>query len=403
MPLYNFKAKDPQGKYVKGIVESKTPKEAVALLHDRQLLVINLREKGSDVFKAISEKISWVTFGDLVNFTRQLATMFTAGLRLTEALQILAKQIEKPGLHKIILDLQKEVESGSSFAKALEKHSTFPKVYVAAVRAGEASGTLDKVLMRLADSLEKSKALKSKIVGSLIYPAFIFMAMMGAAFFLMIFVIPQMRGLFEAFGGEIPATTQLLFLISTALRNFWWLIILAMIGAVFLFRAWRKTPVGKKITDTLFLRVPVLGKIQKEGILAEFANTMGLLVSAGVPVVEGLNIVSGAMGNVLYQESVKEAAQKMEKGFPLSAILEASSLYPPILVQMTKVGEETGKIDETLTRVSNYFEAEADETVKRLTSLIEPIMIIVLALGVAFMAFSIILPIYKLVDQAGQL
>lgn len=399
MPSFHFKAKDEKGKTLKGLVEAKDQKEALALLHQRQLLVVNLKVQGEDFLSTINRRLRRVGFGDLVNFTRQLSTMFTAGLRLSEALRILEKQTENPAMHKIITDIRTEVESGASFASALEKHSCFSRVYIAVVRAGEASGMLDKVLTQTADNLEKERALRARIKGAMVYPAVILIAMGVVIFILMTVVIPGLTSIYEAFEADLPMATKLLIASSGFMVRFWWLVILGIIGAIIALRAWQKTPFGRRTSDAIFLRLPIFGKLIKDTILTEFCRTLGLLASAGVPLIDGLNIVSEAAGNVVYRDSIKAAAQKVEKGFPLSGILDNDPLYPAIVVQMTKVGEETGKIDETLMRVSSYFEMETDQRVKALTTLIEPLIMVVLGVGVGFMVYSIIMPIYNLVGK----
>lgn len=399
MPSFSFKAKDEKGKVLKGIVEGRDQKEALGLLHGRQLLVINLKIRGEDSLALLMRKLRRVGFSDLVNFTRQLATMFTAGLRLSESLRILEKQTENPAMKKIIADLSRDIEGGSSFAQALEKHSCFSSVYIAVVQAGEASGKLDVILSELADNLEKERTLKAKIKGALIYPAVILCAMGVVIFILMTFVVPGLTSVYEAFEADLPMATKFLIALSKFMAKFWWLVILGLFGLVLAFRAWRKTRLGRQESDAIVLRLPIFGKLIQETVLTDFCRTLGLLASAGVPLIDGLNIVSRASSNVVYQDLIKEAAQKVEKGFPLSGVLEESSLFPAIVVQMTKVGEETGKIDETLMRVATYFEVETDEMVKGLTTLIEPLMMVILGVGVGFMVYSIIMPIYNLVGQ----
>lgn len=399
MSTFSFKAKDETGKILRGLVEARNDKEAVLLLHQRKLLVFQLKVKGEDPLTALTHKFSRITFTDMVNFTRQLSTMFTAGLRLSESLRILEKQTENPAMGRIITELRRDVEAGSAFGAALEKHSCFSHVYVAVVRAGEASGKLDQILAQLADNLEKAQELRARIKGAMMYPAVILVAMGGVMFILMTFVVPGLTSVYEAFEADLPLATKFLIAFSKFMSRFWWLVILVMFGSLLALRRWIKTPLGKKGYDLLMLRLPIFGRLQKGTVLTEFCRTLGLLASAGVPLIDGLNIVSEAVSNVIYRQSIKEAAQKVEKGFPLSAVLEENPLFPAIVVQMTKVGEETGKIDETLLRVAAYFEVEVDQLVKGLTTLIEPLMMIVLGVGVGFMVYSIIMPIYKLVGN----
>ncbi|MDP3998030.1 MAG: type II secretion system F family protein [bacterium] len=399
MSIFSFNAKDPLGKSLKGIVEARDQKEALVLLHQRQLLIISLKIKGEDPVAKLTHKLRRVGFGDIVNFTRQLATMFTAGLRLSESLRILERQTENPALRSVIVALRTDVESGTSFAQSLEKHSCFSAVYIAVVRAGEASGKLDQILAQMADNLEKQRALRSKIIGALIYPAVILLAMFVVMAVLMIMVIPGLVSVYEAFEADLPVATKLLIATSKFMSQFWWLTGLGMFGGIVLLRVWHKTAFGRRESDIIILKIPILGKLAQKTVLTEFCRTLGLLSSAGVPLIDGLNIVSGAAGNVIYQELIRDAARQVEKGFALSAVLEGNSLFPAIVVQMTRVGEETGKIDETLMRVSTYFEMETDQLVKSLTVMIEPLIMVVLGVGVGFMVYSIIVPIYNLVGN----
>lgn len=399
MSNFSFKAKDEAGRILHGLVEARNEQEAVVLLHQRRLLVINLKAKGVDPLTVLTQRLRRVTFGDQVNFTRQLSTMFTAGLRLSESLRILEKQSENTAMQSIIAQMRRDIEAGSSFAAVLEKHDCFSHVYVAVVRAGEASGKLDQILSQLADNLEKQQTLRARIKGAMLYPAVILLAMGGVTFILMTFVVPGLTSVYEAFEADLPLATKILIAFSKFMSKFWWLLILAMAGAALALQSWLKTAFGKKTFDLLMLKAPLFGKLQRESVLTEFCRTLGLLASAGVPLIDGLNIVSEASSNTIYRDSIKEASKKVEKGFPLSTALEENPLFPAIVIQMARVGEETGKIDETLLRVATYFEVEVDQLVKGLTTLIEPLMMIVLGVGVGFMVYSIIMPIYKLVGN----
>ncbi|TSC53519.1 MAG: Uncharacterized protein LiPW16_376 [Microgenomates group bacterium LiPW_16] len=243
---------------------------------------------------------------------------------------------------------------------------------------------LDQVLARLAENLEKEREFNSKIKGAMIYPAIILVGMFVVVFIMMTMVVPKLTALYKDFGITLPIATRLLISISDFFVAFWWLILAGTVGAILGFRAWRKTPVGTRILDSLVLRLPIWGNLKKQIVLVEFTRTLGLLVGAGLPIIEALNIVSDSLDNIIYQEGVKEAAQKVD---------------PPILGQMIKVGEETGKLDESLLKLSRYFESESEQMVRGLTTAIEPLIMIVLGVGVGFLVWAIIMPMYQLMTQ----
>jgi type IV pilus assembly protein PilC len=400
MAKFNYRARDQEGKIVSGVVEARSDRDAVTLLREQGLLVVDLTPSGGGLsLSFLTDALQHVSFGDVVDFTRQLATMITSGLTLTDSLSVLTQQTRNPAFARVLDEIYHEIEVGNNFANALEKFPQhFSKIYIALVRAGEASGMLDKVLTRLADNLEKQREFNGKIKGAMIYPAIVVCGMIGVVFIMMTFVIPQMTAIYEDFGGELPLATKILIATSKFFVKYWYLILAGLAGAIFAFRGWRKTPVGRRMLDAAVLEIPIIGKLEKEIILVEFTRTLGLLVGAGLPILEALNIVSEALGNVLYEEGIKDAAQKVEKGFPLGVPLAQNPDFPPILGQMIKVGEETGKLDDSLLKLSRYFEIESEEMVKGLTQALEPIIMVVLGLGVAFLVLAVIMPIYKLTE-----
>lgn len=398
MPFYSYKVRDQKGKPDRGTVEARSDKDAATLLREQGFLVIEINPLGQGLTLAnLSALFQRVTFTDVVTFTRQLSTMITSGLTLTEALTVLREQTPNQAFAKILDDIFHEIEAGNDLASSLEKYSKhFSKIYVSSIRAGEAGGMLDQVLARLAENLEKEREFKNKTRGVLIYPAIIVLGMIGVVFLMMTMVIPRLTVLYKDFNITLPTTTRLLISVSDFFVTFWWLVLAGFVGLVFGFRAWRKTPVGNRIADSLLLNLPIFGNLKKQIILVEFSRTLGLLVGSGLPILEALNVVSESLDNVIYQEGIKEAAQRVEKGFPLGVPLSQNPNFPPILGQMIKVGEETGKLDESLLKLSRYFETESEQLVKDLTTAIEPLIMVVLGLGVGFLILAVVLPIYKL-------
>jgi len=400
MEKFEYKAKDKQGKTVKGIVEATDEKQAANILREKGFLVIALKAKKEDLGDTIrSTFFRKIKLTDKVNFTRQLATMLTAGLRLTEALEILENQ-SSPAMRKVVEEIRRDVEGGKDLSSSLEKHpDAFDQVYIALVRAGESAGVLEKVLTRLADNLERQREFQGKIKSAMIYPAIIILGMVAVAGIMIIFVIPKMTSLYEEFQAQLPLPTRILLGISKFVTLFWWLILLAIGGMVVGLRVLLKNPAFRKQYDQILFKLPILGNIRQKSILTEFTRTLGLLVGTGVLVVDALRILKGSLGSLIYQEAIDQTAKEVEKGLPLASALAETGAFPFVLPQMISVGEETGKLDEVLERISNYFQQESENAVKGLTSAMEPIIMIVLGVGVAFLMISVIMPIYNLTSQ----
>jgi len=402
MAVFQYKAKKADGGIATGLVEAPSESVAARLLHDKQLFVIGLSQSSESSLsaKAFSKKLQRVSFGDIVNFTRQLATMIVAGLPIPEALTILRSQTNNKVFVSMLEDVERQIVGGGALADALAKYPAyFSSTYIALVRAGESSGTLDQVLMRLADILESQREFRSKVQGAMIYPVIILLGMTGVVFIMMTVVIPKLTDLYKDFNIELPASTKLLMTVSSFFVSYWWLMILVGFGAVTLFQRWRKTPEGELVVDSLLLKVPLFGELQKKVMLVEFTRTLGMLIASGIHILEGLQILRASLGNVVFRNAIGEIAKKVEKGFPLGDTFSQYSVFPPIVSQMMKVGEETGKLDDTLIKLSKYFETESEHLVKGLTTAIEPIIMVVLGVGVGFIVISVITPIYNLTSS----
>ena len=399
MPFFNYVAKNKLGQTVKGKAEAQDIKQAAKMLQDRELLVIKLKPITEDSLAIFKSLFKGVKQDDVVNMTRQLATMISAGLPITSALSILVQQ-SKPEMSRIMAQILQTVEGGEPFSKALEKYPRiFPRIYVQLVRAGEAGGALDVVLERLADNLEKSKEFRSKTKGAMIYPIIITIAMILVGAIMMVFVVPKLTAMYDDFGAELPMMTQVLVSTSDFMVRFWWLMTAVAVGGIYGLKRWKKTKAGDRKISRFLLKLPILGVLFQKMMLTEFARTLALLLSAGVPLLESLDIVTDGMDNIIYREALKDATKKVEKGMPLSEALSLHDEFPPILYQMVSVGEETGKLDEVLKKLAEYFEMESSQAVKNLTAAMEPMIMIVLGIGVGFMVVAIIMPIYSLTSQ----
>jgi len=399
MKRYKYKAKSNEGKLVTGLVEALNEKSAARVLREQNLIPLYLSERSKLGFGFFISSFMGVSSKDVADFTRQLSTMIAAGLSLTNSLVILQEQ-SKPTMAKVLAEIVKEIEGGSSFNQVLIKYpKIFSHTYVALVKSGEASGSLDEVLKRMSDSLEKQQEFKGKVKGAMIYPTIVVTGMLGVMFVMMTFVIPKMTSMYQDFGTSLPLSTQILIGVSNFFSRFWYLVLAMIAGAIYGFHAWRKTPYGRKKTDGLILKIPIVGILQTKVILTEISRTLSMLLGAGVTIIDSLNIVAEAANNAIFENSIRVAAKDVEKGFPLTQVFERYEEYPPIFTQMVAVGEETGKLDEVLAKLSTQFEMESELAIKGLTTAMEPLMMVVLGIGVGFIVISIITPIYNLTSQ----
>lgn len=391
-----YKAKDIEGNSHSGSVESPDLHSAAAVIRKQNLIIISLNPKKSSADSFLGRLLNRVSFSELVIITRQLATMVSSGLVLSEAVDILEEQQTNKTLKKVLSEVSSDIKGGLTLAQALGKYpNIFPHLYVNLVKSGEASGKLDSVLLQMADGLEKDREFKAKIKGALIYPAVVLTMMIVVIFIMMVFVIPKLVSLYSQSTLDLPLPTKILIGFSALFSRFWWLGIAIVVGFIFGLRRWKKTPEGNLILSKIILKIPIAGKIVTNVTLTNFNRTFGLLTSAGIPLLDSIGIVTDLTDNLVFRNALKDAYKGVEKGLPFSSLL-AGNVFPKIVSQMIKVGEETGKVDEIFFKLAEYFESESDHMVKNLTVAIEPIVLIILGIGVAFLVISIILPIYKL-------
>lgn len=398
MPIYSYQARDLQGIDHKGTIETSDPFRAARILSKKGLVVTSIKEnKQSEGLKIFDKFFNRVSFTDLVVATRQLATMIESGLVLSEALDILEEQQSSQVFKKVLGEVSRDVKSGLDLASSLKKHpDVFPPLYSNLVKAGEQAGNLDVVLVQMATNLEKDREFRSKVRGALIYPAMIMMMMVVVMGIMMFFVIPRLTGLYTQSNIELPLPTKILIATSTFFTTYWWAQLIALIVGFFIFQKWVSTPGGRLNFDRILLKTPLVGRIIKGTTLTNFTRTFGLLTAAGVPILESLNIVRDVIGNAVYKNALEQTYAGVERGLTFSAQLEAVGIFPKIIPQMFRVGEETGKVDKVAFKMADYFETEVDNVVKNLSVIIEPVILMVLGVGVGFLVLSIILPIYKL-------
>jgi type IV pilus assembly protein PilC len=394
-----YTAVGPEGKKVSGFVEATDLTKAALYLRERSMIPIRIESQRSNTIIPSLSAPAKIKSKDLVFFTRQISTMLNAGLTLTQSMDILKNQVQKDKMAMVIQGLINHIEEGKSLSDALAQFPhIFSPIYISLIRAGESSGLLDKVMFRLADSLEKQDALRSKIRGALVYPVIVLTLMFVVVIVMMLFVIPQISTLYVSMNLEMPFATQIVISMSELMTKYL-LIVLSAGTAVFLyFNKWRQSDVGKYMLDRLILKLPIVGKMVRFSLLTEFSRTFGLLVGTGALVIDGLNRSAEVMGNVIYKRAVLKVSSEVEKGISIGDAMNNNLLFPPLLVEMVKIGEQTGKLDDSLTRVSEYFERESEQIVSTLTTAMEPFIMVVLAVGVGFLIISIITPIYNLLS-----
>lgn len=395
--IFHYTAKDLEGNKHQGEIETSDEHTAALLIRKKGLIVISVKYKNEAGSKFFDRFFNKVSFSNIVTFTRQLSTMVSAGLVLSEALDILQEQQDNKKLKEVLSDVSRNVKGGISLAAALARHKeVFPLLYINLVKSGEASGKLDVVLSKMADSLEKDREFRAKIKGAMIYPMVVITMMAGVVTIMMVFVIPKLTALFKESTLELPLPTQILIGVSGVFSSFWWLILTIGIVVFITLRRWIKTPDGRLAYDNFLLKVPIIGKIITNVTLTNFNRTFGILTSSGVPLLDGIGIVQDLTENAVFKQALKSTYSGVERGLSFSAQISTLTIFPRIVGQMIKVGEETGKLDEIFTKLADYFEQETDHMVKNLTVAIEPIVLVGLGIGVAFLVVSIILPIYKL-------
>lgn len=397
---FYYRAVTNEGKTVRGMIEAKDVKEAGYYLRKHQLLPIVISEGGKFRVSNFLPFLKRTSRGDLIFFTRQLSSMLTSGLTLMQSLTIMKNQIKNPAVNEILQGITTSVEDGASFSSSLEKYPKFfSPIYIALIRVAESSGLLDKVLLRLSENLEKQQKIKSSVQSALIYPIIVIIMMIGVVVIMMVVAIPQLNSFYESMGVELPFVTVVIINISNIVVKFGFFVLGGFVLLIFGFRKWYQQESGKRIVHGFILRIPLIGKLISESLMVEFSRTLGILVGAGSLVVDSLLKSADVVDNVVYRNEIVMIAKRVEKGISIGDALEAGSIFPSILVQMVKIGEQTGKLDESLMKVAEYFEREVEETVKALTTAIEPAIMVILGLGVGFLIFAIITPIYKVISS----
>jgi type IV pilus assembly protein PilC len=397
MPSFAYVARETgTGREIRSSLEAATEQAAIAALLNRNLLVVSIQEK---VAKKGRTGGGRVPLSDLVMFTRQLATMIDAGLAMVQSLQALADQTQNKAMRDIIKDVCTRVEGGDSFSEALQKHpNAFNRLYVAMVGAGEKGGLLAEILARLAIYLENTARLRKKVKSAMMYPTVVTIVAIGITIFLLVKVIPVFGDIYKGFGAALPAPTQFMIHLSQIVQKFVWLIILVLGGGVYGWLYFIKTKVGREFWDTQRIKLPIFGVIAHKICLARFTRTLASLIRSGVPILEVLNIVSQTVGNVVMEKAIKTASADIERGEGISTALGKHPVFPNMIIRMITAGEQTGKIDNMLERISDFLDEEIETTLSGITSLIEPILIVFLGVVIGGMVICMFLPIFKMAE-----
>ncbi len=398
MPLFAYTAIDGSGRTVHSTMEADNEQLVLAKLRDQSLHCTDIKKASARKPLSIGKKK--VKLKAIVIFSRQFATMIDAGIPILRCLDILVGQTKDPTLKEALEAVAQDVKGGLALNEAVAKHPTiFSKLYVNMIRAAELGGILDTILDRLASFLEYESEIKGKIKSAMMYPVLVLCFSQIMLFALFSFVLPKFKEIFTGMNVEMPPVTAALFAAGDFMNKYWWVVILMGIGAFFGFKTWAKTPKGRHQVDFLKLRIPIVGELALKMSIARFSRTFGTLINSGVPMMRSLEIVGETLNNRVLALAIEQTRQSIREGNKLSAPLTASGLFPNMVTTMIDIGEESGRLSEMLVKVGDFYDAEVESTVKGLTSMIEPMLIIFLGVVVGFIAISIMTPIFKLVNS----
>lgn len=407
MPVYEYKGLTAAGKAVKGIADAENKANLRAALQAKGIFVTDVFEGKEQAQKNNSDidlkkMFEFVGLRDISLITRQLATLLRAGIPLVEALSALVDQADKDELKRVLTDIRRQVNEGSSLANALREHpKMFTDLYVNMVRAGESSGNLDTVLERLTEFLEAQMSLRAKIIGAMVYPIVMMFVGVVILSLLFIFVIPKVTQIFKDQGAALPGITQFLIGISDLLANWWFIVIPVTVGGAIAFNRWRQSAKGRPIWDRFILKVPVLGGLIRMIAIARFSRTLKTLLTSGVPLLQALDIVKDILGNTRLVEVIEDARVNIREGDSIAQPLKRSGEFPPLVTHMIAIGEKSGQLEDMLENIAISYNQQVDIRIQALTSLLEPMMIILMGGGTAVIVFAIMLPILQMNQMVG--
>jgi len=406
MTAFAYKARMLTGGLTEGTIEATDQKNAVDQLRGQKLIPLEINEATTPFMErlmALSPFKPTVKAKELVLFSRQLSTLVSAGVPLVQGLTILGEQVETKLFKGIVQTIKDDIEAGQSITDALRKHpNAFEDLYVSMIKAGEVGGILDVILERLSAYLEAAENLKGKVKGAMMYPLVVSIIAGAVTLFLLMGVIPTFSKIFEGFRAELPFITQFLIDLSQLLRNFWYIILLTPVALIFFLKQYRKTEIGQRNLDSLLLKAPVFGVLLKKVAVAKFTRTLGTLIKSGVPILQALETVAKTAGNKVIEIAILTARESVKEGERIAVQLRKANIFPPMVVQMVAIGEETGNLDTMLSKIADFYDQEVDIAVKTLTSMIEPIIIVVMGVVIGFIVVAMFLPMFELGSLAGR-
>ncbi len=406
MPQFRYKAKLSNGSTIDAMIEAADKRTANDKLRAQKMSVLELKEVALNPLQEWLKKINplkpSVGSKELVLFSRQLSTLVSAGVPIVQGLSILVDQAETPLFKGIITKIREDIEQGISINEAMAKHpAAFTTLYVSMIKAGEVGGILDTILERLSAYLEASEELRGKIKGAMVYPAVISVIAGAVTLFLLIFIIPTFKEIFESFGAELPLPTKVLIGLSDVLKKYFLLVIAAPIGAFIGLNKFRQTPKGLLLTDTYALKLPLFGLLLKKVAVAKFSRTLGTLIKSGVPILQALDTVGKTSGNKVIENAIATSREAIREGERMADPLRKTGVFPPMVIQMIAIGEETGNLDTMLNKIADFYDQEVDVTVKGLTSMIEPIVMVVMGIVIGAIVLAVFMPMFSMGDMAS--
>jgi type IV pilus assembly protein PilC len=395
---YDYKVRDRAGNMVTGQLVGDSEGLVMAKLREMGMTPVEVKKAGVGLKMEINLRPGHVKLKSLAIFARQFATMVNSGLPILRALAILSEQTESTELKKVLTQVRIDVEQGASLSGAMSKHpKAFSDLFLAMVKAGETGGVLDNVLLRLADLTEKEVELRRKIKSAMTYPIAVVVLVILLMSAMLLFVVPQFESIYAQLGGSLPLPTRILLGVSRGVRTYWWMVLLATAALVFGFRRWKKTPGGRLMIDSVKLRVPIFGSLFHKTALTRFSSTLGMLLRSGVPILQALDIVSETVNNKVIARAVSDVQGSVREGESIARPLGKHAVFPPMVVQMLAVGEETGAVDTMLDKVSDFYNSEVEAAVDSLTSLIEPVLIAIIGSAVGASVIALYMPMFNII------
>ena len=397
---YSYRVRDRQGKLVTGSLQADNERLVISRLQEMGYVPVSVSAKKESLgSREFAFRPNRVPLKDLAVFSRQFATMVNSGLPILKALAILAEQTECKPLANVVNEVRLDVERGSSLSQAMQKHpKVFGNLFVSMIKAGETGGVLDAVLLRLADNIEREVELRQRVKSAMTYPVVVLGMVSLILVAMLLFIVPQFKGIYASLGGELPLPTRILLFVSEVFRKWWWVWALCLIGFIFAFKKYKATARGRATLDAIMLKLPVFGGLFHKTALSRFSSTLSVLLRSGVPILQSLDIVSETVNNAVISKAVVDVQGSVKEGESIAKPLSKHAVFPPMVVQMLAVGEETGAVDTMLEKVAQFYDNEVTATVDSLTSLIEPLMIALIGGAVGMAVIALYLPMFNVIN-----